>query len=228
MIVPRILLILTVLAALVAGCASSAPPKVLEQRQRFTETIELPPPRSQGPASIEEALAARRSVREYADEAVSLDEIGQLFWAGQGVTDNAGHRTAPSAGALYPIELYAISDTWLAHYLPSDHTMEQRNDATTLAALGDAAFNQQWISAAPVVFVITGVVSRTQAKYGGVGEELMIREAGHVAQNMLLQATALDLAAVPVGGFDPEPIGRALALRPGERVLYLVPVGKPA
>jgi SagB-type dehydrogenase family enzyme len=219
---------LAALLLIMAGCASSAPQEVLEQHQRFTETIQLPIPRSKGSVSIETALATRRSTRDYAAEELSLEEIGQLFWAGQGITDSAGHRTAPSAGALYPIELYALSDTWLAHYLPSDHTMEQRDDPTTLDALGDAAFGQQWIGDAPVVFVITGVVGRTQAKYGGVGEELMIREAGHVAQNMLLQAVALDLAAVPVGGFDPGPIGRELALRPGERVLYLLPVGRPA
>ncbi|MBT8241493.1 MAG: SagB/ThcOx family dehydrogenase [Acidimicrobiia bacterium] len=212
---------------IMTGCAASAPPAVLDQNQRYTETIALPAPRIEGSVSIEEALATRRSRREFADEMLSSDDIGQIFWSGQGMTDGSGKRTSPSAGALYPIELYAVSGSWVAHYLPADHAMERRDDPGTLGSLGDAAFDQQWITTAPVVFVITGVVSRTQAKYGGAAEELMIREAGHVAQNMLLQATALDFAVVPVGGFDPKPIGRSLALPPGEVVLYLLPVGIP-
>ena len=210
------------------GCAQRAPSSVLDQDKQLMETVQLPEARLTGPGSIEESLANRRSIRDFADENVSLDDIGQLLWAGQGITDRTGKRTAPSAGALYPIELYAVSDTWVAHYLPADHEMERRVDTTILETLGPAAFGQEWISSAPIVFVITGVVSRTQAKYGGVGEELMIREAGHVAQNMLLQATALGLGAVPVGGFDPEPIEKALGLTPGEQVLYLLPVGVPA
>ncbi len=220
-------LIATLVATIAVGCASSAPPAVLDQNQRFTETIELPAPQLDGPMSIEEALATRRSHREFEERDLSPAVLGQLFWAGQGITDGAGHRTAPSAGALYPIELYAVSDSHLAHYLPTEHAIEQRSDRTTLADMGDAAFDQQWVRRAPVVLVVTGVVARTQAKYGGVANELMIREAGHVAQNILLQATAMDLAAVPVGGFDPKKIGRVMALPPGEEPLYLIPVGLP-
>jgi SagB-type dehydrogenase family enzyme len=177
--------------------------------------------------SIEAALAKRRSTRTFTNDDLSSAVLGQLFWSGQGITDRDGHRTAPSAGALYPIELYAVTKSSVGHYLPFDHAIEQRRDETTLAGMGDAAFDQQWIGEAPVVLVVTGVVARTQAKYGGVANELMIREAGHVTQNVLLQATAMDLAAVPVGGFDPKAIGRAMGLPPGEEPLYLIPVGLP-
>ena len=173
-------------------------------------------------------LTERRSAREFS--AAELDEstIGQLLWAGQGITDDAGHRTAPSAGATYPIELYALTETTFVHYLPAGHQVEQRPDTRSLDLLADAAFEQDFVNDAPVVLVITGIRSRTEAEYGAVGNDLMNREAGHVAQNILLQATALGLAAVPVGGFDPAEVARLLALQPGEEVLYLLPVGHPA
>jgi len=214
-----------VMASLALGCASSAPASVLEQTQRYDETIALPEPDLDGSATLEETLVRRRSQREFAPDELSLDTIGQLLWAAQGITDDEGHRTAPSAGALYPLELYALTDSTLMHYLPAEHRVEQRTDTTTLPQLRAAAFDQQFVSAAPAVLLITGVLGRTQAEYGAVAAELMNREAGHAAQNVLLQATALDLAAVPVGGFDPPALARLLALPPGEEVLYLLPVG---
>lgn len=92
------------------------------------------------------------------------------------------------------------------HYLPATHELESRSDETTLRELADSAFGQQFVNMAPIVFVIVGIVARTEVEYGAVSELLMNREAGHVAENMLLQATALDLAAVPVGGFDPSAV----------------------
>jgi SagB-type dehydrogenase family enzyme len=200
----------------------------MDQTQRYSETIELDPPDRSGSMSLEQSLEERRSARDFTAEELPLDTIGQLFWAGQGVTDDAGHRTAPSAGARYPIELYAISASTFMHYLPEGHRTEQRADTTTLERLSAAAFQQGFVSDAPVVLVITAVPARTEAKYGAVAHDLVNREAGHVAQNVLLQATSLGLAAVPVGGFDPAGVARLLALAPGEDVLYLLPVGYPA
>lgn len=212
-------------AAVVAGCATPAPDAVLDQRRRFSDPTPLPAPTDTGQMSVEAALGARRSRREFSNRPLSIDVIGQLFWAGQGVTSANGYRSAPSAGARFPIELYALSSSTLMHYLPVGHMVEQRRDETSKAALPSAAFDQQHVSASPITFVIAGVVRRTEVEYGRVAPGLMTREAGHVAQNMLLQATALDLAAVPVGGFDPAAVTRLLALPPGEEALYLMPVG---
>jgi len=216
---------LLVVAALLTACASDAPGSVLDQTQRYDESIELPVPDTTGSVPLEQVVAQRRSRREYADEPLPLAMIGQLLWAGQGITDDAGHRTVPSAGARYPLELYAVTPEALMHYLPEGHRIEQRADDTTLSELGTVAFDQEFVSAAPVVILIAGVVARTEAEYGAIGGDLMNREAGHAAQNILLQATALDLAAVPVGGFDPADVGRLVALPPGHQVLYLIPVG---
>lgn len=223
--VSRRALLHVAIAAVGAACAPSAPDAVRNADRRYTESITLPPPQLTSSSSIEELLSVRRSRRDYRRDELPIEHIGQLFWAGQGITDNAGHRTAPSAGARYPLELYAVSAASFMHYLPARHELESRPDATTLTELADAAFGQRFVSAAPIVFVITGLVRRTEAEYGAVSELLMNREAGHVAQNMLLQATSHDLAAVPVGGFDPAAVARTLALAPGEQPLYLMPVG---
>jgi SagB-type dehydrogenase family enzyme len=219
---------LVLVAVVTAGCVSSAPPEVMDETQRYSETIELAEPELSGSSSLEQTLEERRSTRDFTAEEVPLDTIGQLFWAGQGITDDVGHRTAPSAGARYPIELYAISASTFMHYLPEGHRVEQRTDTTTLSLLSAAAFQQGFVSDAPLVLVITAVPARTEAEYGAVAHDLVNREAGHVAQNILLQATSLGLAAVPVGGFDPAEVARLLALAPGEDVLYLLPVGYPA
>jgi SagB-type dehydrogenase family enzyme len=219
---------LVLVAVVTAGCVSSAPPEVMDETQRYSESFELAEPELSGSSSLEQTLEERRSTRDFTAEEVPLDTIGQLFWAGQGITDDVGHRTAPSAGARYPIELYAISASTFMHYLPEGHRVEQRTDTTTLSLLSAAAFQQGFVSDAPLVLVITAVPVRTEAEYGAVAHDLVNREAGHVAQNILLQATSLGLAAVPVGGFDPAEVARLLALAPGEDVLYLLPVGYPA
>jgi len=215
------------ISLLAAGCAQDAPASVLEQTERYPDTAALPAPDLTSETSLEEALRLRRSQRVYAAEALSLDVLGQLLWAAQGITDSAGHRTAPSAGALYPLELYVLTESVFMHYEPDGHRVEQRSDGESKSELASAAFGQDFVSSAPAVVVVTGVQTRTEAKYGGVARDLVNREAGHAVQNLLLQATALGLAAVPLGGFDPSAVERLLALPPGEQVLYLVPIGFP-
>jgi SagB-type dehydrogenase family enzyme len=212
----------------VLGCVAEAPDSITAETQRFDEITDLPAPDITGEMSLEQALVERRSGREFAPAELTPDIIGQLFWAGQGVTDERGYRTAPSAGALYPLELYAVTSRSVLHYVPEGHRVESRSDTTSLARLGDLAFGQDSPSSAPAVLVVVGVEARTAAEYGDLATGFVEREAGHATQNILLQATALDLAAVPVGGFDPAGVARLLALPPGHDVLYLVPVGEPA
>jgi SagB-type dehydrogenase family enzyme len=224
--IPIALVGLLVAAALTVGCASEAPASVLDRSERFDAAVDLPRPDLVGEMTLEEALAERRSRRVFDDVALPLTVLGQLFWAGQGITDSDGHRTAPSAGGRYPLELYAVTTTSVLHYLPEGHRVEQRTDRTALASLGDTAFGQEFVTSAPAVIVVTGVDARTEAEYGALAADFVEREAGHATQNVLLQATALGLAATPVGGFDPAAVAEVLALPPGEEVLYLVPVGE--
>ena len=202
---------------LVAGCVSAAPEAITDQQRRFEEIVALPAPDRDGTMSVEATLAERRSRRTFSTAELPIDVVGQLLWAGQGVTADSGYRTAPSAGATYPLELYATTATNVMHYLPEDHRLERRPDRTALAALATLAFGQDVVGAAPFVIVVVGVPSRTEAEYGAFGAAFVDREAGHATQNILLQATALGLAAVPVGGFDPVGVADSSRSRPATR-----------
>ena len=212
-------------AGLAAGCASQAPAWVRHSKARYTRRIALPPPSTSGSIALEHAIEQRRSRRTFRPDPLPLVTIGQLLWAGQGITSLDGKRTAPSAGALYPLELYVVTAAEVLHYLPEGHQAELRTQADLRPELKAAAFGQPHVGAAPVVIVVAAVPERTRRKYGAQAEAFVQREAGHATQNILLQATARRLAAVPVGSLSPSAAAAALALPPGQTVLYFVPVG---
>jgi SagB-type dehydrogenase family enzyme len=213
-------------AAGLSGCARRAPSWVRERGARYGEPTALPPPSLDGTVSLEQALALRRSAREYRQDPLPIATVGQLLWAGQGVTGPGGKRTAPSAGALYPLELYVVTPSQVMHYLPAGHRVEIRAAADLRPELRTAAFGQESVGAAPVVLVVAAVEARTRHKYGPRADAFVDREAGHAAQNILLTAAALRLAAVPVGSFDTARAAVVLALPPDQHVHYLLPVGR--
>lgn len=175
--------------------------------------------------TVEAALAQRRSIRAFTGD-VSKDAIGRLCWAAQGITEpTGGLRTAPSAGALYPLELYVVGSAGVLHYEPrrnalSRVTSDDRRDALARAALGQSVVKQ-----ASVAFVITAVVARTRAKYGDRAERYAYLEAGHAAQNLLLEATSLRLGATPVGAFDDDAVRRVVGAGAEQTPVYVIPVG---
>lgn len=192
-----------------------------------SEPKALPPPSLKGGMSLEEVLAQRRSTRQFVDKPLKLDEISQLCWAAEGITEpESGKRTAPSAGALYPMELYIVSADGLDHYLPKGHKLEHLLDGDQRPALKTAANGQQTMGVAGATFVITAAFEKTAKKYGDSAERFCTLEAGHIAQNILLQATALHLGCVPAGAFDADQVAKALKLPSEQRVLYLVVVGR--
>jgi SagB-type dehydrogenase family enzyme len=187
----------------------------------------LPRPVTEAGMTLAAALAARRSVRDFAATAVTPAELAQLLWAAQGVSSDRGGRTAPSAGALYPLTVYAALPSGLYRYTAEGSRVAQVLTDDLRARLAKAALGQDWLAAASVVLVITADVGRTAQRYGARAERYVQLEAGHAAQNLLLQATALGLGATPVGAFDDDQVGRVLQLPARERPLYLVPVGRP-
>jgi SagB-type dehydrogenase family enzyme len=197
------------------------------EQRRVIEQVDLPPPVRSGGAPLTDALSERRSIREYSGEQVDLDAISQLLWAAQGITSEEGQRAAPSAGALYPLELYVVMATGLHHFAPAHHQLEVLGRKDLRGALSQAALSQSAVADAPVVFVITGVCARTEEKYGDRAERYVVLEAGHAAQNVLLQATASGLAAVPIGAFHDDDVQHVLGLPPDHEPLYLIPVGHP-
>jgi len=190
------------------------------------KVIVLPPPFTRGRVSLEEALAVRRSGRRFARRQLDEQAISQLAWAGQGITDPEGLRTAPSAGALYPLELYVATGEGVFRYEPRGHRLVQVTGDDPRRDLAAAALGQEEPAEAPATFAVAAVYERLERRYGHArGERYTLLEAGHVAQNLLLQAAALQLAAVPLAAFDDGAVRQALELPPEHEPLYLIPVG---
>ena len=188
-------------------------------------SVELPEPVTRGVASLEEALARRRSIRDFSGEAVTLRELSQLLWAAQGMTMPGGARTSPSAGATYPLELYAATSSGCHRYIAAGHRLERLGADDLRPSMAEAAYGQTAILDAAVVIIVTAVLARTRARYGERASRYASLEAGHVAQSILLQAVALGLGAVPVGAFDDERLRRALGVT--SHPVYVVAIGHP-
>lgn len=193
-------------------------------------TVYLPPPRSEGGYSVEQALSSRRSVRMYAPRPVSLSDMSQILWSCQGISGPGGFRTAPSAGALYPLEVYLVAgeveglSPGIYHYLPADHTLVAIRSGDFRNELAESALNQTAVRDAPAVLVITAVYDRTTGKYGERGIRYVDMEAGHAAENVYLQAGSLGIGTVSIGAFHDGGV-QGILLLGEEEPLYLMPLG---
>jgi SagB-type dehydrogenase family enzyme len=175
-------------------------------------------------------------VRDLTDEPLTLLQLSQVLWAATGITSQLGFRTAPSAGATYPLELFvvvgnrAVSDLvqGVYRYLPEGHSLVPKLDGDLSQALAGAALGQGFIAQAPVSLVVCASYERTTNWYGWRGERYVHMEVGHVGQNIHLQAEALGLGTVPVGAFDDGAVQRVLGIEKGIEPLYIMPLGKPA
>jgi len=182
--------------------------------------------------SLEEALAQRRSIRSFKEGPLKLSELSQLLWAMQGITDPRGLRTAPSAGATYPLEIYVVVSNiqglspGVYHYMPQGHGLERIAEGDKRQVLYEAALRQAPVKTAPLVVVIAAEYERTVRRYGERGIRYVHMEAGHVAQNLCLQAVALGLGTVPIGAFEDEEVKNVLGLPEVHKPLYLIPVGR--
>ena len=200
--------------------------------QQAARMIVLPNPASSGALPVETALRSRRSVRDFAPEPLKLAEVSQLLWAAQGITGPGGTRTAPSAGALYPLELYLVAGNVSAlakgvyRYQPPGHSLIRVTDGDQRAALAAAALGQRWVSDAAAVIVVAADYGRTTRKYGQRGMRYVHMEAGHTAQNIQLQAVALNLGTVVVGAFDDDQVKQSVGLSGAEQPLCILPVGR--
>jgi SagB-type dehydrogenase family enzyme len=183
---------------------------------------------------LELLLAQRRSVRDFAPRPVSLVQASCLLWAAQGITDARGLRTAPSAGGLYPLELYLVAgavtglESGIYHYLPRDNAIFCTQKGDRRNALAAAAFGQSWLADAALTLVFAARYGRTTGKYGRRGIQYVHIEVGHAAQNALLTAVALNLGAAEVGAFDDKRVASVMELSREETPLYLLPVGQAA
>lgn len=193
--------------------------------------IKLPEPNYCGSMSVEEALLKRRSIRDFRDKPVTVSEISQLIWAAQGSTDQLGFTTAPSAGALYPLELYVVAGNvtglpaGIYKYRSKSHELLSIAKGDRRIDLENAALGQASVRRAAAVMVLSGVYERTTTKYGERGMRYVHMEAGHASQNVYLQAVPLGLGTVVIGAFRDEEVKRILKMSDREMPLYIMPVG---
>jgi SagB-type dehydrogenase family enzyme len=191
-------------------------------------TIDLPERRLTDGTTVAEAIEKRRSVRSFRKQPLDLRSIGQLLWSAQGIVTRSGLRTAPSAGALYPLEVYAVLPEGVYHYEPKKHRMTLTAEGDRRTELRRVALDQASITQAPLVIVLASVDERITKEYGPTrGERYIHNEIGHAAQNVHLQAAALGLGSVPMGAFHDARVQKVLGLPREERPLYLIPVGFP-
>ncbi len=177
---------------------------------------------------LEDAIAKRRSIREFTARPLSSEHLAKLCRAAQGITDpEEGGRAAPSAGGLFPIELYVVTAHGLDHYSPKDDQLARHLTGDLRPALQRASLGQDCVGQAPACLVIAAVQKRLARKYGRRSERYCFLEAGHLAQNIHLQATALGLGSVAVGAFEDDDVAQVLELPEDQRVLYMVLVGHP-
>jgi len=197
------------------------------------ESIKLPEPKYDSSISIEQALLERRSVRAYQDEPLTLTEVSQLLWSAQGITDpKRGFKTAPSAGALYPLEVYVVIGNiegiteGVYKYMPYKHELVMVRNGDVRDKLAVAALGQACVRKGAIAIVFSAVYERTTRKYGDRGIRYVHMEAGHAAQNVCLQAVSLNLGTVVVGAFRDNEVSKILNLPDEEQPLYILPVGK--
>ncbi|OPX20750.1 MAG: hypothetical protein BZ151_02445 [Desulfobacca sp. 4484_104] len=196
--------------------------------------VNLPAPSLKGRMSVEEALQTRRTIRRFGHRALSLAQLSQLLWAADGVTDpKRGYRSAPSAGALYPLDLYvAVGERSVAdlppgvyHYLPDQQGLELITPGDIRKELAKAALYQSWMAEAPIMVVITGAYARCTRKYGERGVLYTHIEVGHVGQNLFLQAEALGLGAGIVGAFENQEVSQIMNLPTAQEPFLIMPIG---
>jgi len=197
-------------------------------------SIFLPRPSSDGKVSVEKAIKERRTIRDFKERMFSLAHLSQLLWAAQGITDPIERkRAAPSGGALYPLDVYVLIgengvekiEAGLYLYLPKEHSISLISKGDRRKEIASASLGQRWMAKAPVIFVITAEYQRITRKYGERGIRYALIEAGHVGQNLFLQAEALGLGAGIVGAFNDLEVSKVAGLPSKHEPLLIMPVG---
>ena len=189
-------------------------------------SIQLPEPEIKGNISLEECINKRESIRKFWDKKISKEQLSQLFWAAQG--KKGSKRTVPSAGAIYPLELYAtLKGYGMFHYNTRNHSLELIKEEDRCMELGEASWDQTFICEAPLSIIICGDFQKINRRYGNRGIRYTYIEVGHCAQNILLEAVALGLGSVPIGAYEDKKVKIVLGLPDNLVPLYIIPIGYP-
>lgn len=217
----------------IAGCISIIVARGNDQRiKEAAMKTRLPHPARDGSMSVEKALSLRRSIRAYADTPLSLSELSQILWAAQGISGDGKLRTAPSAGALYPIVLYIAVEKveslqpGIYRYNPESHEIIRLKNGNYLKQLSEAALGQSCVEKCPAALIIAADYERLRFRYRERSERYAHIEAGHVSQNVYLQAEAMKLGTVNIGAFFDNEVAKVLGMESREHPLCIMPLGK--
>lgn len=195
-------------------------------RKPHLTIIQLAEPKTQGTEPFEQVLGRRKSIREFSSEPLSNAQISQLVWAGQGIVDKEkGYRTAPSTGDIYPINLYVSTKDGSFLYEPQTHSLRQLSDKDVSLRLSKAALKERAVADAPCSIVIAGSAKKISTKYGSKAKKFMYLEAGHIAQNILLQATSMNLGSIPISAFDTRNAAKLCKIPTNFEPLYIISIG---
>jgi SagB-type dehydrogenase family enzyme len=233
-----LIFLLIIFIAVVSAAYFSQSQQTTYTYQHVINYTTLPSPILTGNLSVESAIKNRRSVRQYSNQSVSLANVSQILWAAQGITDSQNSlRAAPSAGQVYPLEIYVIAGSngvsglqeGVYHYIPSNNTLELLITGDLRGDLSGIANGQPWVKQAPLDILITGNYRKMINKY--TDKQLSTRfvdlEAGHVGENIYLQAEALGLDTVSLGSFNENQLEQRFQLPSNETPIYIFPVGHP-
>ena len=199
--------------------------------------MKLRPPKTDGTVSVEWAIKQRRTIRSFSPEILNLYQLSQLLWSAQGITGNGGFkRAAPSAGALYPMDVYAVVgrssvkpiEAGVYHFEPNGHRLSLVKEKDVRDSVAKASLSQMWMARAPLNIVITAEYSRITVKYKERGIRYAMIEAGHIAQNLFLQTEALKLKAAIVGAFHDNELIEILKIPRSHEPLLIMPIGYAA
>jgi SagB-type dehydrogenase family enzyme len=197
-----------------------------------SETIELPRIAPEA-GCLENILHQRRSVRRFSQAELTIEQVGRLLFAGQGVNRPKGYRTVPSAGALYPLELFLVAggvsslEPGVYRYRPLEHDLVRVTPGDLREEVAEACLGQRWIATAPAQIVISAVSKRVTGKYGVRGVQYVHMEAGAVSQSIALEAVSLGLGTTVVGAFQDQSLQEILGSGSEEQPLLVLPVGVP-
>jgi len=208
--------------------------KVKGSVNREKKTMDLMQPVFDGNMSLEKAIKQRRTVRSFTNKPISKQQLSQILWSAQGVTDDRGFkRAAPSGGALYPSDVYVAVggscvetfSSGVYHYNPSSHSVTTVVEGDKRKDVARASLRQMWMADAPVIFVVTAEYDRICTKYGKRGIRYALIEMGHIGQNIFLQSQALGLEAGIVGAFNDEEVADVVGVEKNHEPLVILPVG---
>ena len=233
-----VLVVLCILFVAVVGVLYFSEKRTVFSTRTVISVINLPSPVLTGNVSVEQAIENRRSVRQFSNNSITLDNLSQILWSAQGITDSEkGLRAAPSAGQVYPLEIYVFTGNngvsglqeGVYHYVAVNNSLEKIMNGDLRGELSVIANNQPWVKQAPVDILITGNYRKMIDKYSDkdLSTRFVDLEAGHAGENIYLQSEALGLATVSLGSMNEEQLIQRFKLPANETPIYIFPIGHP-